>query len=129
MTVVPCAAIDGRSAWIEGGLSRTGLFQSPDCDDARDRRTNTPMRGPLSSAHRPDGGGQSDAKIVNSLFDVAATALTGILAYGDEMRCAWPKETAAVAGAVSDRTPTVAMSATVARLRMAGILAGVASGQ
>src|SRR5262245_26526385 len=129
MTVVPCAAIDGRSACTDPGLMRIGLPQSPACDDAGDRRTKTPMRGPLSSAHRPDGGGQSDAKMVSSLFDVAASDLPGSQAYGDEMRRARPNEVAAAAGVAIASTAATAMSAAVAVPRMRGILAGVASGQ
>src|SRR5689334_11629786 len=98
MTVAPCDAIEGRSACTAGGLIRSGLLQSPAWDDAGDRRTKTPMRGPLSSAQRPEGGGQSDAKIVSSLFDVAASDLPGFHACGVEMRRARPNTVAAVAG-------------------------------
>ena len=56
---------------------RFGLPHWPACDDAGERRTNTPIRGPLSSAHRPEGGGQSDAKIVSSLLGVAASDFPG----------------------------------------------------
>src|SRR6188472_981230 len=129
MTVVPRAAIDGRSAWTDEGLMRTDLLQSPACDEAGERRTNTPMRGPLSSAHRPDGGGQSDAKIVSSLLVVAASDLPGFHAYGAEMRRARPKSVAATAGAASASSTAVATSTAVALPRMPGILAGVASGQ
>src|SRR4051794_10976704 len=86
-----------------------------------------PMRGPLSSAPLPDGGGQSEAKIVNSLWDVAASALPGFHAYGDEMRRALPKVVAAAAGVASASTAATATSAAVALPRMPGILAGVAS--
>src|SRR5437868_11848494 len=112
--------MDGRSAWTDAGLIRTGLPQSPACDEAGDRRTNTPIRGPLSSAHRPDGGGQSVAKIVSSLLDVAASDLPGFHAYGDEIRRGLPKVVTAAAGVARASTATIATSAAVARPRMRG---------
>src|SRR3954453_16503662 len=149
MTVVPRAAIAGRSACTDDGLIRTGLLQSPGCDDAGERRMKTPMRGPLLSAHRPagggrpgekrrggpllsaprpDGGGQAEAKMASSLFDVAASDLPGFHAYGAEIRRAWPNAVvAAVAGVANESTATIATATAVVMPRMPRILAGVAS--
>src|ERR1051325_530174 len=108
---------------------RVGGPHLPAWEDAGDRRTKTPILGPLSSAHLPDGGGQSDAKIVSSLCEVAASALPGFHAYGDEMRRALPKVVAAVAGVASASAPAAATAAAAALPRMGSILAGVASVQ
>ena len=51
----------GRPATAPGNAGRT----RPSC-------------GPLSSAHRPDGGGQSDAKIVSSLLGRRGERLPGV---------------------------------------------------
>src|SRR3954466_8700564 len=128
MTVVPRAAIAGRSACTDDGLIRTGLLQSPGCDDAGERRMKTPMRGPLLSAHRPDGGGQSEAKMASSLFDGAASDLPGFHAFGAEIRRAWPNAVvAAVAGVANESTATIATATAVVLPPMPRILAGAAS--
>src|SRR3954447_9391723 len=128
MTVVPRAAIAGRSACTDDGLIRTGLLQSPGCDDAGERRMKTPMRGPLLSAHRPDGGGQSEAKMASSLFDVAASDLPGFHAVGAEIRRAWPNAVvAAVAGVANESTATIATATPGVLPPMPRIPAGAAS--
>ena len=85
------------------------------------------MRGPLSSAQRPLGGGQSVAQIVSSLVGVATSDLPGFHAYGGDTRWIGPNDTA-IAGVVV--SPATRMTPKMRRplLRsMARILVGVAS--
>jgi hypothetical protein len=65
--------------------------------EASDRRTNTPILGPLSVAHLPFGGGQSLAQIVRSRVGVATSDFPGFHENGAEARWGGPNESA-VAG-------------------------------